>query len=146
LTVTIAREDLAWAGGLFAGEGSFSGPDGNPRASLNMIERDVVKRFQSSVGLGIIYGPQKGSGNHPRWQWVVYGFEDVQAVLAMLWPWLNERRRTRAKEVLRAAIEKRADWEHRKANGEYARLALHARESRIQRRIQEGAHSGRVRA
>ena len=106
-----AREDLAWAGGLFEGEGCFSIMTWHRKrfrcsASLMMTDRDVMQRFVDVIGLGRLLGPyehSRGGGRYlPHWKWQISGFEEVQALFAMLWPWLGKRRRTRAVEVLAA--------------------------------------------
>lgn len=100
------REELAWAGGLFAGEGCFTRINVYPsgiRAQLDMTEEDVIQRFQAAVGIGKVYGPysRKNPKGKASWVWYAGGFEKLQATLAMLWPWLNERRRNRAIALLR---------------------------------------------
>jgi hypothetical protein len=100
----INREDLAWAAGLFEGEGCISFAKGRSRkiaAMLNMTDRDVVEHFQSVVGCGEIYAykPQQ-EGWKPQWRWHVGSFERVQALIAMLWPWLKSRRRSKIRSVL----------------------------------------------
>ncbi len=97
------RENLAWAAGLFEGEGCFSSAGGRGlHASVNMTDEDVVRRFQSVVQMGIIY-PRKPArvGWKPQWQWLIGSFEHFQALGAMLWPWLHARRRARFKTILK---------------------------------------------
>jgi hypothetical protein len=106
------REELAWAGGLFEGEGCFSLNVQRKKARcvalLSSTDKECIERFVRSVGLGRVLGPYVHSraASKPKykqhWNWSISGFEDVQALLAMLWPWLSERRKTRAVEVLRA--------------------------------------------
>jgi hypothetical protein len=97
--------ELCWAGGLFEGEGCFTLMRGTaPRAALTMNDEDVVRRFCAAVGIGKVYGPYGpylGHGNFQRWEWKADGLEKVQAVVAMLWNGLGQRRRSRAAEVLR---------------------------------------------
>lgn len=99
--------DLAWAAGLFEGEGSFylhtSGKDGKNvycKASLGMTDQDVVERFASIVGFGAIYTNQLKSGK-TNYKWAVASFEYVQAVVCLLWSQLGERRKAKAIEILR---------------------------------------------
>lgn len=101
----VNREDLAWAAGLFEGEGhvGMHGRSGNRSivASLNMTDEDVVKQFQRIVNVGVIYPrPPQKDGWKPQWCWKVGSFEEVQAIIAMLWPWLQSRRKTQAKTAL----------------------------------------------
>ena len=106
------REDLAWAAGLFEGEGSFSyskhtggtGRQVQARAELAMTDEDVVRRFHQIIGIGAVdskHTPSmQAAGHKPQWRWRVWSYEQIQAVVAMFWPWLGQRRRGRAKEVL----------------------------------------------
>ena len=101
------REDYAWAAGLFEGEGSFclaSARRTQPNATLSMCDEGTVKRFHEVIGCGQFYGPwqNKGKGQNgaPYWRWSATSYENVQAALAMMWPWLSPRRRARGAEVL----------------------------------------------
>jgi len=116
------RENLAWAAGLFEGEGSFSAGlysrkhlvSGATRkyqsiqANLRMTDEDVVRRFGAIVGVGSVHGPYHHPSPtrpnvKPFWMWQAAGFQQVQAIIAMLWAWLGCRRRDRAAEVLQFA-------------------------------------------
>lgn len=102
---TTFREDIAWAAGLFEGEGCIticgksSTYGGGGQLALTMTDEDIVQRFRDVVGVGQIYPTDRG--RHKRqYRWVASNFENVQAVIAMLWPWLGPRRSNRAVEVL----------------------------------------------
>lgn len=103
--MTFNREKLAWAAGLFEGEGNFSFQS-SKRTSRKIVARllstdeDVVREFHNVIGLGSVYGPRKTSGNKPAWEWTTTSFEDAQAVVTLLWPWLKSRRRQAAKAML----------------------------------------------
>jgi hypothetical protein len=103
------REHLAWAGGLFEGEGNLSlqrkvRDRAVPRAGLGMTDADSVYRFAESIQVGRTYGPyERPQGRKPIFNWQAVGFEETQALIALLWPWLGERRRERAKEILAGA-------------------------------------------
>lgn len=111
----INREQLAWAAGLFEGEGCFT--SSKPRdlkgncargvgALIKMTDKDVLDKFCSVVGVGNVSGPLKRSESYdkasykPIYLWQVGSFETVQHVIACLWPWLHSRRKIRIKEVL----------------------------------------------
>lgn len=104
--MNISREDLAWAAGLFEGEGSFSVHNarlGNPVASLVITDEDIIRRFHDIVKIGSVVGPYTHKEHpewKPKWQWRASGFHVVQAVVSLFWRWLGKRRKTRAKEVL----------------------------------------------
>ncbi len=95
-------DNLAWGAGLFEGEGTITGRRDKhrkfltfrPHLALVMNDEDIVRRFHTLVNLGNV-GKQ---GKMFRWQ--TNKFEYVQAVIAMLWPWLGERRKARAIEIL----------------------------------------------
>ena len=125
-----SRENLAWAAGLFEGEGCFTLTYGkNLQATLKMTDKDVVERFQSVIGFGTIKR-QEGErvGYKPQYKWCVGSFEKVQALAAMLWPWLHTRRRTKIVEVITMAlaydVDKRDRTRNRKALIEAALLEM----------------------
>ena len=70
--------------------------------SVSQKDRRVLDRFLAVVGIGRIKGPytQKGSTHCPMFQWVAYTFEEVQAVIAMLWNWLGPIKREQARNAL----------------------------------------------
>ena len=94
--------ELAWAAGLFDGEGCFYSQSGTRLAlQLAMTDADSVRRFHRAVGgLGKVTYWDSPSLKHPMYKWRVVNFEGAQAVLAMLWYGLNARRKARATELL----------------------------------------------
>jgi len=95
--------ELAWAAGLFEGEGWItSGGIGGAKCilGLSMTDEDAVQRFRDALGFGSIYLVDKGPGCKVQYRWVVQSFEKVQAALAMMWFGWGQRRRARAAEVL----------------------------------------------
>lgn len=103
------RETTAWAGGLFEGEGHVGrGTKGGVVATVGMTDLDAIVRFRRSVGFGKITGPVEREGFKPMWFWRVSSFENVQATVAMLWPWLGRRRRVAALHTLHA--ERTGTW------------------------------------
>jgi hypothetical protein len=100
------REELAWAAGLFEGEGyignySQGGYLGR-KARVTNTDLEVLQKFQLAIGFGQIYGPRKQTATErkPIWSWEVGRQEHIQALVAMLWFWLGSRRREQAKVVL----------------------------------------------
>lgn len=105
-----SRENLAWAAGLFEGEGciTISGKPPHGRRvvlELGMTDEDVVRKFGAIMGVGHVGGPY-----HPRtrplhhkshWRWTVTGGKQAQAVLAALWPFLCSRRQAKAIEAIK---------------------------------------------
>jgi len=102
------RTDLAWAAGLFEGEGCFSTVK-NTRAntaSLTSTDKDVVERFQRIVGFGSAHEKPPEKVHHKtQWVWKVASFEYFQATVALFWPWLCERRRQRALDILNRRLK-----------------------------------------
>ena len=101
--------DLAWAAGLFEGEGCFSSSTRSRRKSpyrgfsarVGMSDQDVVRRFAAILGYGSVDRVEPYvSTDKVIWQWRSTRFEHVQATIALLWQWLGVRRRARAKEIL----------------------------------------------
>lgn len=99
--------DVAWAAGLFEGEGCATistGGQRQPRVSVQMTDEDVVRRFHSIVACGNVrryhYPPRRLA-----WQWSVQGGADVLHVLGMLYPHLGARRQERAVEVIERAAK-----------------------------------------
>ena len=104
---TLNREDLAWAAGLFEGEGSIvkgkrgegGGQNRSPRLALSMTDEDIVRRFAGIVDCGTISLYQPPFENRKlQYKWSCSRFEHVQAIVAVFWPWLGERRRAKAHE------------------------------------------------
>jgi hypothetical protein len=112
------REEVAWAAGLFEGEGCVafgqsgrkgSGKSISAQIRLAMTDRDMVERFAQVVRVGALHRPRRGRPNEKIiYGWAAYGFENVQQVIAMFWPWLGQRRRARAREVLLATRQTQA--------------------------------------
>lgn len=107
----VDREALAWAGGLFEGEGCFcvnrQPSKSKPMAHVELCSTDeeTVRRFHKVVGVGNVLGPytyRLRPNNKPYWKWKVNKFEYAQHIGAILWPWLGERRREAAKSMLEA--------------------------------------------
>lgn len=99
--MSAATTDLAWAAGLFEGEGCFSFQPKAPRAMLSMSDEDVVRRFHQTVGIGSVHQTKRREGRKDLWTWTAAGFPSFQYIVALLWRWLGTRRRARARELLR---------------------------------------------
>jgi hypothetical protein len=79
-----------------------------------MTDEDVVRHFGSVMGMGRIFSYQPHRANEKRlYTWAVYSFENVQAAIAMLWPWLGERRRNKARELFAWARTRPGSKGHR---------------------------------
>ena len=102
----VSREQLAWASGLFEGEGSFTvqnrGKYVSIVAELAMTDEDRVRQFHSIIGVGNVTKHTNPIKDYykPVFTWKTGSFEGVQSVIAALWFWLGPRRKARAKEIL----------------------------------------------
>lgn len=103
--MNINREELAWAAGLYDGEGCTtykSSTNRQPVMSISQNNPFVLKRFKQAVGVGEVYGPyvRKGKPNtRPIWNWQSGGFETTQVTIAMIWQWLSPQKREQAVKV-----------------------------------------------
>lgn len=102
--MTRTREELAWAGGFFAGEGSTYLSAGRGRMSINQNDPEVLLRFQDAVGMGTVTGPYERTGGNAYWTYAVSGWVKVQAVTAMLWPWLGTLKQEQATRAMASMI------------------------------------------
>lgn len=115
--------DLAWAAGLFEGEGCISILSNglSPSFSISMTDEDVIQRFSEVMVVGArrlgnisIYPSKKGGKT--SYVWSARSFAHVQQSVALLWRWFGERRQARAIEVLQEAARHtnrgRASWTH----------------------------------
>lgn len=109
-------EEIAWAAGLFEGEGCFTvqrsrrtlvdGTDVVYKAAvarIHMTDRDVVERFYKIVGVGQFWSAgyrRGGLGTKPAYEWHVTTLKGFKTVFFMLAPYLGERRTARGLEVI----------------------------------------------
>jgi hypothetical protein len=123
----VSKADTAWAAGLFEGEGCIwvkkAYRNGRNYAIMGMqsTDEDVLRRFQAVVG-GTLNGPYQPkdtrSRRKPYWCWQLAGRSKIERLLGQLWPYLGERRRARATEVL---TETAPDERRRSTNGNRSR-------------------------
>lgn len=95
--------EIAWAAGLFEGEGciSFNGRGSYmPKMQITMSDRDVLERFLEIVACGsILEKPFQRAPHHKRqWSWRAHG-TIAHGVFLALRPWLHQRRQARGDEV-----------------------------------------------
>jgi hypothetical protein len=109
-----SREELAWAAGLFDGEGCIGVYPGirqnrhntshyiTLQMSIGQSDRQVLDRFYQAVGrLGNVGGPYTYAYKlAPYYRWQARKFEHVQAIVAMLWTFLSPIKRQQATEAL----------------------------------------------
>lgn len=112
IDTTACELDIAWAAGLFEGEGSFNTTCPHKgrgltkrylRLTMQSCDLDVLERFQRIVGVGAIYAvrPDPRRPDAKRiWSWVASGERVFVEILGLFMPYLGKRRRERAVELL----------------------------------------------
>lgn len=103
---------VAWAAGLFEGEGCMTmcGVSRSPRLKLAMTDFDVVNKFRSIVGVGWIsvmkFSNYKHGKPHYKDQlvWYVTNKKDIITVVDMFLPYFGNRRMQKAAEILCRAV------------------------------------------
>jgi hypothetical protein len=109
-------ELLAWAGGLYDGEGSASLTPHrthqghfSPEVALTQSGTSsprVLERFREIVRRGRIYGPYAQEGARvPVFRWKAAAHDDVEYSLYVLAPWMGSVKREQARRVLRTLVE-----------------------------------------
>lgn len=103
-----SREALAWAAGFYEGEGSATAWSyrSEIRVRLEVAQQTVEPLAQFERAIGPLGSVQPSGGGRCH-SYVVVGFPRVQAVAAMLWPWLSARRRRQLSAALGAYMERR---------------------------------------
>jgi hypothetical protein len=90
--VTTLSHEVAWAAGLFDGEGSVMlcndgrGQRRKFKVSMTQKDRRVLDRLVSVVAVGNIY-------RHPSGFYYQANGRDAETVMALLWPYLSEFKR-----------------------------------------------------
>lgn len=96
--------EIAWAAGLFEGEGSVVHLGGATSkrwcCALAMVDRDVVEHFFEVVQVGRMYGPygyrndlkRKRKHHKPYWRWAVANRDGVLLLYRMFRRWMGVRR------------------------------------------------------
>jgi hypothetical protein len=107
--------DMAWAAGLFEGEGCFYVNRRRrderycaPIAALAMSDKDVVVRFCKIIGCGSIRmerRTQRASHHKALWRWQAHKTDDILLLEEKLVPLLSRRRRMVFAENMKTAIE-----------------------------------------
>ena len=95
-------EEIAWAAGLFDGEGSITHTRRDLQVLLKNTDFELVDRFERIVERGRVYGPYErqerdGFVRKPAWLWVAHG-DAGHDVIDLLAPWLSARRLGQARE------------------------------------------------
>jgi hypothetical protein len=101
--------DVAWAAGLFEGEGCWSmyvrkSGKRQIHAAIGMTDQDVIERLASIIGFGTVRRSHSAvhvaRGDKPLFIWGVYEAERIRELIALFLPYLCARRHAKALEVL----------------------------------------------
>lgn len=98
--------EVAWAAGLFEGEGTIViyGKGGRRvNLALASTDLDVVARFCAIVGAGSVGTKSRrnmAAHHKTQYQWMLGNNAEVVRVLTLLRPWLGDRRGERADQAL----------------------------------------------
>ena len=103
------RIKIAWAAGLFEGEGTVSSSFHNKGtvkrtlARIVLTDEDVLKHFSKVVGFGNFRGPyrQKKRNRKPFWVWQTGKYEYIQTLYRMFLPHLGTRRKQQFEDGLK---------------------------------------------
>lgn len=90
---------IAWAAGLFEGEGSFSICNHGVRMQLTMNDKDVVEKFAQVVGCGTLCKDCRKFLRAPGWRWQTGQAKEVFRLISLFRPYLGSRRLKRAAEI-----------------------------------------------
>lgn len=95
--------ELAWAAGLFDGEGTATTCRGRPRLAVQMNDEHSVRRFAAAIGTGRVYGPYVHAGRdgytrQPRYVWLAEG-DELTVAAAALAPWLGVTKRAQIARI-----------------------------------------------
>ena len=92
---------IAWAAGIYEGEGCAYTNGVAIRIKLTMCDEDIVRRWGATIGVGRFNGPyQPRSGGKPFYEWSVCKYHDVVRVYEMFKPWLGLRRTEQFERVV----------------------------------------------
>lgn len=107
-----ADEQLAWAAGLFDGDGStcfarHRTHEGHVTADVAITQSsrsgapEVLERFSELMGVGRVYGPCGALGDHGQvYRYKALRFVDAEHVIRSMWSWLGGVKRVQAATVL----------------------------------------------
>lgn len=102
-------EEVAWAAGLFEGEGCFSSHAGNayrPVANMAMTDLDILERFRDVLRIGRISSRPRPLRPNCKLTWEWWSNEEEFHILyALIKPWLGPRRIAAAENAIRKRKE-----------------------------------------
>ena len=114
-------QQLAWAGGLFEGEGCFTPAHGSPksgarysypRAILAMADEDVVNTFYQVVNcLGHIRTEIRAPNRLDLYRWEVQARSEFDQFISLISPYLSDRRLAALQQMVASATPRqKVSW------------------------------------
>lgn len=105
---TTRREELAWAAGVFDGEGWVGTCKSYalivPRLAVEQKDRRLLDRFKTIVGCGRIHFDKgRPTKRSPMYSFQASSMNRVQAIIAALWEFLGPVKREQARKALEVA-------------------------------------------
>ena len=106
--------ELAWAAGLFDGEGSTSVLKTQRdrytylRMSVSQKDRRVLDRFTKAVGVGKVYFNKRGMHS-----WDCFRQDQVYNVLDLLWPYLSDAKKEQATAAKSRVVSAKSNFERK---------------------------------
>lgn len=99
---------IAWAAGLFDGEGCITIVGNRVQVVVSMTDLDLLERMQKHFG-GSIH-PIKKRKEHWKdaWKWQISGTKKSLAFLDLIYPYLSIRRQARVEEARNHFLDLRA--------------------------------------
>jgi len=93
---------IAWAAGLFEGEGCITKRSGGyDQLRLSMTDFDVVRKFGSIVGVEQYYNKKIYETHHkPQLEWYCRKRSDIVRILTAFLPFFGNRRAYKALNIL----------------------------------------------
>jgi hypothetical protein len=110
------NEQLAWAGGLYDGEGSISCTSNNgnkhTRIQLSLGQKndknnkiaEVLIKFKKAIGFGNIYKKSKTGYEINQHQYLICDYKKVLKAIKILWPYISRVKRKQIVKNLRLYI------------------------------------------
>jgi hypothetical protein len=102
-----SEAEIAWAAGLFEGEGTIAAKRGKGmahryQAAVIMTDKDVLERFAATVGMGKFYGPYQPTNQKakPIWRWMTTRNREIAELCELIGPWLGARRSARFEHAI----------------------------------------------
>jgi hypothetical protein len=108
------REELAWAAGLFDGEGHIRSHrhSSNVRGQhleLNVVQNndswafapEMLYRLEELFKVGTVCGPYDNKLSQ-NWKWIITNFHHCQFVIGLMWFKLSDVKKDQAAKALRA--------------------------------------------